>query len=68
MLKHDKKLASIAHTFLLYFVPDLLIQYLLHPLRAFFKTQSKTASINLHSSGERSPFFDDVPLRVLPWF
>ncbi|KAG5374992.1 hypothetical protein IGI04_039588, partial [Brassica rapa subsp. trilocularis] len=57
MLKHDKKLASIAHTFLLYFVPDLLIQYLLHPLRAFFKTQLKTASINLHSSGERSPLF-----------
>uniref|UniRef100_A0A0D3ED27 Uncharacterized protein n=2 Tax=Brassica oleracea var. oleracea TaxID=109376 RepID=A0A0D3ED27_BRAOL len=46
MLKHDKKLASIAHTFLLYYVPDLLTQSLLHPLTAFFRTQSKTLHLS----------------------
>ncbi|XP_013646401.2 protein DETOXIFICATION 50-like [Brassica napus] len=42
LLKQNVKLASIAGTFLLYSVPDLVAQSLLHPLKAYLKTQSKT--------------------------
>ncbi|KAF8104985.1 hypothetical protein N665_0164s0003 [Sinapis alba] len=47
MLKQDEELASIAHTFLLYSVPDLLAQSFLHPLRAYFRTQSKTLPLSI---------------------
>ncbi|KAH0859214.1 hypothetical protein HID58_087475 [Brassica napus] len=47
LLKQDEELASIAHTFLLYSVPDLLAQSFLHPLRAYFRTQSKTIPLSV---------------------
>lgn len=47
LLKQDEELASIAHTFLLYSVPDLLAQSFLHPLRAYFRTQSKTLPLSV---------------------
>ncbi|KAJ4869933.1 MATE efflux family protein [Raphanus sativus] len=47
MLKQDEELASTAHTFLLYSVPDLIAQSFLHPLRAYFRTQSKTLPLSI---------------------
>ncbi|CAN6927518.1 unnamed protein product [Brassica oleracea] len=47
MLKQDMELASIAGTFLLYSVPDLVAQSLLHPLKAYLKTQSKTRPLSI---------------------
>ncbi|KAJ0267181.1 hypothetical protein HA466_0010460 [Hirschfeldia incana] len=47
MLKEEKDFASTAHTFLLYSVPDLLAQSFLHPLRAYFRTQSKTLPLSI---------------------
>ncbi|KAG2299112.1 hypothetical protein Bca52824_035584 [Brassica carinata] len=47
MLKQDEELASTAHTFLLYSIPDLLAESFLHPLRAYFRTQSKTLPLSI---------------------
>ncbi|KAJ4907508.1 MATE efflux family protein [Raphanus sativus] len=47
MLKQDEDLASEAHTFLLYSVPDLLAQSFLHPLRVYLRTQSKTLPLSI---------------------
>ncbi|CAH8373250.1 unnamed protein product [Eruca vesicaria subsp. sativa] len=46
-LKHDEDLASEAHTFLLYSVPDLIAQSFLHPLRVYLRTQSKTLPLSI---------------------
>ncbi|XP_010442727.1 PREDICTED: protein DETOXIFICATION 50-like isoform X2 [Camelina sativa] len=47
ILKQDKKLASEAHIFLLYSVPDLVAQSFLHPLRVYLRTQSKTLPLSV---------------------
>ncbi|XP_010444324.1 PREDICTED: protein DETOXIFICATION 50 [Camelina sativa] len=47
ILKQDKKLASEAHIFLLYSVPDLVAQSFLHPLRVYLRTQSKTLPLSI---------------------
>ncbi|KAL0710359.1 hypothetical protein Bca4012_017337 [Brassica carinata] len=47
MLKQDEDLASEAHTFLLYSVPDLVAQSFLHPLRVYLRTQSKTLPLSI---------------------
>ncbi|KAF3501823.1 hypothetical protein F2Q69_00044404 [Brassica cretica] len=47
MLKQDEDLAAEAHIFLLYSVPDLLVESFLHPLRAYLKIQSKTLPLSI---------------------
>ncbi|CAH8383178.1 unnamed protein product [Eruca vesicaria subsp. sativa] len=42
MLKQDEELVSIAYIYTLYSTPDLLAQSILHPLKAYLRTQSKT--------------------------
>ncbi|KAG2305019.1 hypothetical protein Bca52824_033670 [Brassica carinata] len=46
-LKQDKKLASIAHTFLICSTPYLIAQSILHPLKAYLKTRSKALPLSL---------------------
>ncbi|KAF3568988.1 hypothetical protein DY000_02018309, partial [Brassica cretica] len=43
----DEDLAAEAHIFLLYSVPDLLVESFLHPLRAYLKIQSKTLPLSI---------------------
>ncbi|KAG0460690.1 hypothetical protein HPP92_020987 [Vanilla planifolia] len=38
----DPSIASAAHSFILFSIPDLLLQSLLHPLRIYLRTQSIT--------------------------
>ncbi|CAF1699381.1 hypothetical protein HID58_051576 [Brassica napus] len=47
MLKQDEDLASEAHIFLLYSVPDLVAQSFLHPLRVYLRTQAKTLPLSV---------------------
>ncbi|KAJ0261764.1 Protein DETOXIFICATION 50 [Hirschfeldia incana] len=46
-LRQDEDLASEAHIFLLYSVPDLIAQSFLHPLRVYLRTQSKTLPLSI---------------------
>ncbi|KAG6786361.1 protein DETOXIFICATION 48 [Populus alba] len=46
----DKEISSVAHTFILFSIPDLFLLSLLHPLRIYLRTQSITLPITYCSA------------------
>ncbi|XP_044511200.1 protein DETOXIFICATION 48-like [Mangifera indica] len=46
----DQEISSVAHTFILYSIPDLIFLSLLHPLRIYLRTQSITLPLTYCSA------------------
>ncbi|XP_022772264.1 protein DETOXIFICATION 48-like [Durio zibethinus] len=46
----DQEISSVAHTFILFSIPDLLFLSLLHPLRIYLRTQSITLPVTYCSA------------------
>ena len=46
----DKEISSVAHTFILFSIPDLFFLSLLHPLRIYLRTQSITLPLTYCSA------------------